>query len=63
MGGPSSRKRLLLGPASANGWWIDQPARLPRAPGGVLLIACLVMTVNLLVDVLYGVFKPPIPEE
>jgi dipeptide transport system permease protein len=32
----------------------------PALQGGVLLIACLVMSVNLLVDLLYGVLNPRI---
>ena len=40
---------------------VRQAARLPdRCRGGVLLVATLIMTVNLLVDVLYGVVNPRI---
>ena len=43
-------------------WLVESINRrdYPALQGGVLLIACLVMSVNLLVDLLYGVLNPRI---
>ena len=43
-------------------WLVDSIARrdYPSVPGGLLLIALVVMLVNLLVDLLYGVINPRI---
>jgi dipeptide transport system permease protein len=43
-------------------WLVDSIARrdYPSVQGGVLLIATIVMLVNLLVDLLYGVINPRI---
>jgi dipeptide transport system permease protein len=43
-------------------WLVDSIARrdYPSVQGGVLLIATIIMLVNLLVDLLYGVINPRI---
>jgi dipeptide transport system permease protein len=43
-------------------WLIESIRRrdYPVLQGGVLLVACIVMSVNLLVDVLYGLINPRI---
>ena len=43
-------------------WLVDSISRrdYPAVQGGILLIACVVMLVNLLVDVLYGLINPRI---
>jgi len=43
-------------------WMLDSIFRrdYPAVQGGILLIACIVMTVNLSVDILYGVINPRI---
>jgi dipeptide transport system permease protein len=43
-------------------WLVDSISRrdYPSVQGGLLLIAILVMTVNLLVDLLYGLINPRI---
>ena len=43
-------------------WLVDSIARrdYPSVQGGVLLIATMVMTINLIVDLLYGLINPRI---
>ena len=61
MGGAILTETIFSWPGVGK-WLVESINRrdYPALQGGVLLIACLVMTVNLLVDLLYGVLNPRI---
>ena len=55
------RDHLRRGRASASGWSIRSPgATIRRCRAACVLIASIVMLVNLLVDLLYGIINPRI---
>jgi dipeptide transport system permease protein len=61
MGGAILTETIFSWPGVGK-WLVESINRrdYPALQGGVLLIACLVMSVNLLVDLLYGVLNPRI---
>jgi len=61
LGGAILTENVFSWPGIAK-WLVDSISRrdYPALQGGVLIIAALVMTVNLLVDLLYGVLNPRI---
>ncbi len=61
VGGDSDRNYLPPWPGLGR-WLIDAPQRrdYPVVQGGALLVATMIILVNLLVDLLYGVVNPRI---
>jgi dipeptide transport system permease protein len=61
LGGAILTENVFSWPGIAK-WLVDSLSRrdYPALQGGVLIIATLVMAVNLLVDLLYGVLNPRI---